>query len=635
MFLLQVIELLALIGLFVQAFVAWVFVAVLASIGRREPTGSGYRSFRRAFVAMAVSLTVMSVRFFSAHDVSTPTDLWADGQPLTTASYAVYMALKAFFGLLLIHGSYELVGRSIPTWLRRTRTPIILATGAFALFVPLIDDLLLVQAPVMIGCALIAARVLRPLRQSGSGPRIVIGSLIALAITWIVHAGSVIADHWVSMRPVLSFNSFVDLGVQLMLGIGLVISLLQSTHRRLLEAEQERERLRRAIEKDEKLRALGTVVSGVAHELNNPLTVITGYADMLLDDAPTSAAAEIIGEQADRCRGIVRNLSALAGQSVHPSQRIVVEDLAQRVVRGLSPKSTAEGRHVVVEPMDGLELTADLIGVEQTLANLVVNGLQASPPGGTVTVSARAVLSGIEIRVADEGPGVPDELRERLFEPFFTTKAPGKGTGLGLSIAHAIVNGHGGRISVEDNASGTGATFCVFLPNPGAQDAAHESTLPAGAPDRLLVIDDDEAVRKIVRQQAERRGWKVHEAPTAEAALSMPLTEAGAILCDLRMPGMGGIGFHDRLAAEHSELLERVVFVTGDLASPVSARFHERCERPLLHKPFDYDTLFQRLAEVVPSDAYERIVEIPTKEPPTPTRTRGARGSYSNVGERV
>ncbi len=603
-----ILHILGLVGLFVQAFCAWIFVAVLAALrepqrGRGEARSGAYGSFQQAFLALALALSVMSFRFWPGRGLSDQNPYWQQGQLAPTACYVLYMALKGWFGLCLVRGSYELRGGGSPAWLRTWHWPVIALMAATPLAVPYIDPLLIIQAPVMVACALLALRGHWPLRSRDSGARIVAAGLASLALIWTFHAGVELSSQaWPLRKPLISLNSFIDLGVQLALGIGLVVSLLQQAHRRALEAEQEEARLRRELEKDDKLRALGTVVSGVAHELNNPLTVILGYAELLQESCVDGTAA-ILTEQAERCRGIVRNLSALAGQSVHPLEEIDLEQLARRVVRGLSPELTSEGRGVWVDDMHGLHLYADRIGVEQVLANLLSNALDASPKGGVVTVRARAVDDGVELVVLDEGPGVPAGDRGRLFEPFFTTKAPGKGTGLGLSIAHAIVRAHGGSMRVEGGPAGRGSAFVTRLPLHGSQDPSGRppaAPLPAAATQDglVLVVDDDPAVRAILLAQAKLRGWRAIEASRAEEALAAPLAEIDAVLCDVRMPGIGGAGFYDRLVADSPQIAARVLFMTGDLASPQALAFAERCPRPLLQKPFDFDNVFERLAQI-------------------------------------
>lgn len=597
-YLLRFFELIALFGLFVQAFLAWIFVAVLRSI-RLKPTPQAFHSFFWAFTSLAVGLTLMSYRFAQVHGVGGQRNvLWVDGQLRPMLCYALYMGLKATFAALLVRGGYELAGRREPALVRRLYLPVIVLMAAAPLLSPGIDGLLAIQAPVMICAALAALAVIRPLRIRDSGSHIVYWSLIGMALSWGFHAAIVTADYWFDMLVPLSLNSFLDLAVQLTLGIGLLVSMFESNHRRWVEAEEERERLRRSLEKDEKLRALGTVVSGVAHELNNPLTVIVGYAAALRKHAMHEQQARIIGEQAERCRVIVRSLSALAGQSVHPRETIEFSQLAGHVVRGLG-QELLEDRSINVEAPSSLSFRADRVGIEHVLRNLVKNALQASPLGGVVTLGARPLDDGVELFVEDEGPGVPVSERERLFEPFYTTRSPGKGTGLGLSMAHSIVRAHHGMISVGEREGVSGASFRVRIPG-HAEDAGRDTlhSVPKPRDPRLLVVDDDKAVRTVLRSHAENRGWQVTEAGSAEEALQEPLHEVGAILCDLRMPGMGGIGFHDELHERDAVLLEKVVFATGDYSSEDTVHFESRCDRPLVHKPFNFDHLFRCLGAV-------------------------------------
>ena len=607
MFLLEVFQLFGLVGLLVQTFVAWIFVALLVSMERQDSSREAFRHFLRGFFALALSLTVLSARFFRTHDVTYTSNLWSDGQLLPTLCYSLYMALKIEFGLRVVIGSHLLVGTPVPRWLLRAHLPAVVASTLPPFFVPDIDPLLAVQAPAMIAVALLALRGLRPYRERTTGIRFIRIALTGLCLSWSVHALAVFADGKWGAQYWLQMNSFVDLGVQLLLGVGLVVSIFQIAHRKQLAAERERERLQQSIARDQKLTALGGVVSGVAHELNNPLTVILGYAE-LQQESPDQENAAIILEQAQRCRGIVRNLSALAGQSVQRRTPNNLSEMLDRCIRGLPPKLTRDNRRVEVDCPQDLELVCDGFGIEQVVVNLVANALQATPPDSTVRVYAQRQNGHIQLRVTDEGPGVPEEFKCQLFDPFFTTKQPGQGTGLGLSIAHAIVRQHDGTIEVESSRgtgdeSSSGAAFSVTLPAVSAEpETSAPSTPPPARNRQLLVVDDDRAVRSVMCQVAQRRGWDAVASPSAEEALALDWGNVDAVLCDLRMPGMGGAGLHDELTASDPSRLERVVFFTGDLASSDAIQFSDRCTRPLLEKPVDYDELFALLAHTVSSN---------------------------------
>jgi signal transduction histidine kinase/CheY-like chemotaxis protein len=599
MFLLERLDFIALVGLFVQAFLAWVFVAVLASLRKRDPSRA-LDSFALAFACLSLGLTALSVRFFRAHDV-VQAQAWNDGHLASTLAYVLYQGFKAWFALLIVRGCHRLAGRAEPAWLGRAWWPVVGACAASPLAIGDISQLLVVQAPVMVGAAILASRALREVPPGSPGLRMMRWSLAALGATWTVHALAALGlRHVAFAHRVMSFNSLLDLAVQLVFGTGLIVGILHAASRRAREAEQQSRDLQRAIERDERLRSLGTLVSGVAHELNNPLTVILAHAETMAREDPR---AEVLREQAERCRGIVHSLSALAVQKPDVREDLDPTALFERVVRGLDPKLLSAGRRVLVAPSSARRVTADRVGIEQVLINVVVNALHASPPGGTVTLAAEDVHDEwVALTVTDAGPGVPQALRTRMFEPFFTTKGPGQGTGLGLAIAHAIVGGHGGTITVDDGPGGIGASLRIVLPRgvprpgPDARRTLPSVPGPERAP-RLLIVDDDEAVRGVLRQRAEREGWSVSEAASAEEALNgaQPLDAHAAVLCDLRMPGIGGIGLHDRLEREAPTLLERFVFVTGDLASRHSAAFSRRCRQPLVSKPFDFAELFAQL----------------------------------------
>lgn len=604
MFLLKSIDLVALVSLLVQAVVAWVFFAIQRTLTRREGAARAFVDFQWAFFALAAALSVLCARFFLSYEITESPDYWDEGRALPIACYAAYHFGKGTFAYLLVRGSYRMAEREPPRWLAAVGLPFLAAFTLAPLVEPNINHLLVVQGPVMLAAALVALRALRDTRAPLLGLTLVRSALVALALAWVVHALSVLTlDVLAFSRYWLALNSFVDLSVQLVLGTGIVVGVVQLAHERARAAEADRERLQRVLESDERLRALGTLVSGVAHELNNPLTVILGYAELLGNSPGSGSEVQIIGEQAERCRGIVRNLSALARNSVHEPRELDTDELVGRVLRGLPPELTRGGARVRVEQRVKARLSGDRSGLEQVLANLLVNALQADTSGAPVELAVDALEREVVLAVTDRGPGVPPALRSRLFEPFFTTKAPGKGTGLGLSIAHAIVRAHGGRIEVEDAPHARGARFRVVLPRlpDVARAGANAAETPPPMPDAhgrsLLVVDDEDAVRAVLAEHARRRGWQVDEASSAEAALER-IEHAGepdVLLCDLRMPGLGGPGLYARLERERPALLDRAIFVTGDLAAPESVKFVDRCRCPVLPKPFEFDQLFRAL----------------------------------------
>ncbi len=401
---------------------------------------------------------------------------------------------------------------------------------------------------------------------------------------------------------------------------GYVLVLRDLTQRE--REREERERLQQQVAQAARLEAVGRMVSGVAHELNNPLTAITAFAqDLLLEprnDADREALTVVV-QQAQRCRVIVGDLLIFARNRRDERRRLAPSDMVARVLRVFERDSSRNG--VILDVDVGRDLPpadVDPVGIEQVLTNLLTNAFQATPRGGRVSLRARARGELLEFVVEDSGLGIPADAMPRLFEPFFTTKELGQGTGLGLSVSHTIVQQHGGEIRVENvEGARTGARFSVSLPfvdrraTPRSATGETEPT-PAPAvesvPRRVLVVDDEEAIRSAMRRSLERRGWTVDEAADGGEAL-LRLEVGGravpydAVVTDLRMPGMSGIELCRELAERHSEVLERTIVITGDTASPTVAEFLGRTDRPFLQKPFDMRALVELIERVATAKA--------------------------------
>jgi CheY-like chemotaxis protein len=401
-------------------------------------------------------------------------------------------------------------------------------------------------------------------------------------------------------------------------------------------AASERDRLQAELAQSQKMQAVGQLVSGVAHELNNPLAAIMAFAeDMMADqrDDGDREALGVIGEQALRARSIVRDLLTFVRKN-EAEERAQVEpgELIRTVARSFGPQMERAGVALESEAPQLPALVVSRTGIEQVLTNLVANAVQAAGPGGRVRVAARRAGGWCELVVEDSGAGIPAEVMPRLFEPFFTTRPPGQGTGLGLAVAHGIVEQHQGRIVAENRAEG-GARFVVALPLPGVARASTppksppvalpqrdsgESQAPNTARRRVLVIDDERTIRVALRRYFERRGWELDEAEDGRAGCERLLGVDGGtatsrpydvIICDLKMPGMSGIELHRRLETERPELLERLLFSTGDTASAEAAVFLDRTRCPVLEKPFELlalATAVDRLCAAEPSGGSRR-----------------------------
>jgi len=372
-----------------------------------------------------------------------------------------------------------------------------------------------------------------------------------------------------------------------------------------------------AVRQSEKLAALGQLVSGVAHELNNPLAAILHFAEDLLDEERTAADSEalsVIREQARRSRAIVRDLLSFVRSRESAKERVSINEVLLASVKALEPIVQEAGAHLTAEIVPNeIHGAIDRAALQQVVTNLIVNAAQASGSGGRVTLRATVTATELRFVVEDSGPGIPAKLMDRIFEPFFTTKPVGQGTGLGLSVTLGIVQQLGGQIAVVNRApeEGSGARFTVHLPiaggvaepiekeqrksGPVRSQVPDEALIDARAP-RVLIIDDEASIRAALRRFFTRRGWQVDEAEDGAAGLSMMLdsgSEFAAIISDLRMPGCSGMELHDHVAAVAPELLDRIIFSTGDVASRDAADFVKRTQCIVMQKPFELRALEQ------------------------------------------
>lgn len=591
----------SLVCLWIQSLLAWMFMAFFAVIGERD--GVWIRHWRRAFLALGIGLTALSVRFALAHHFAAGERTLDDREGLVRLMYGVYLGGKVAFAWFLVAGAVALRqrGGGGRGWLAAAAV----VAGALAgALLPTVESILLVQAPWFTFACMRTARELRtdPGSEPDPGRRLVRAVIHAWGVAWVAYGVAVIAvgplrqATIVGFSHLLRFNSMIDLAVQVALACGLIMIVMGEARRNAIQVLGERDRLREQLRQDEKVRAMSTLIGGIAHEINNPLTAMLGFAADLgaIDPERRERAARIVLEQAERCRAIVRRISMLGRHAVLETRELPTAAAVQRVLATQQAAADARGVRLAVA-IEAVTLWADPTSFELVLGNLLGNAVQASPHGGAVRVSVESAAGGELLLVEDQGPGVPPALRERAFEPFWTTK-PGQGAGLGLAVVAALVNAHGGSVRVED-AAGGGARFVVTWPRQGAAPPAE----PPRDGLRLLIIDDEPLVRTTIARQAVRDGWQVVEAGSVEDALRL-LFEArqsfAAVICDLRMPGRSGVHLHDVLAQREPELLRRCLFITGDLASAEAVEFARRCGAPIVGKPFVPAELCARLRTI-------------------------------------
>jgi PAS domain S-box-containing protein len=363
----------------------------------------------------------------------------------------------------------------------------------------------------------------------------------------------------------------------------------------------------------EKMAALGQTISGVAHELNNPLATILTWAERLSSrrvDDDTRRGLETIRTESERAARIVRNLLTFARKR-HTTRAMIDLNTVVRETLALRAYEQRLTNITVIEALaSGLpHVFADAHQMQQVLLNLVINAEQAmgSANGrGTLVVRTWHDVDreAVVIEVTDDGPGVPEDVQPKIFDPFFTTKQVGKGTGLGLTVAYAIAQEHGGGISVTDAPEG-GAIFRVELPIGGAalrpaRERAAEpvSEVPAGS--AALVVEDETPLAVAVAEALADAGFAVDRAGDGEEALSRVAGRAyDVIVCDLKMPRLDGPAFYRRVAATTPALAHRIIFVTGDVAGTEAERFLEESGCRWLAKPFRLADLLRAAREAI------------------------------------
>ncbi len=410
----------------------------------------------------------------------------------------------------------------------------------------------------------------------------------------------------------------------------------------------EQDRLQSELIQAQKMEATGQLVSGVAHELNNPLAAILGFSQLIRRDPSLPddlrANADLLVGEASRTRQIVQNLLDFARQRPperHPTSLKALVDSVLALQSYAIGAGQITVEFAVADDLPAVEL--DRGQLQQVLINLTHNAVYAIKHGGGSRITITAAVEGsgdtarVRVTVMDDGPGVAPEHVGRLFDAFFTTKPPADGTGLGLPVSYGIVHAHGGELRYIPSGFGRGAAFTFDLPVRGTRtpagtpstaaddrnddgsddghagdtnDVAARPTRPRRTGARtttgsgtVLVVDDEMAIRTFLGKALRALGYEVVLAETGEEAVAAATTGSiDAVLCDHQMAGMSGREVYHALVADHPELLDAFVMMSGDVGNDDLAVFTARHVVTILAKPFDLDTLAATMAEIMPAD---------------------------------
>ncbi|WP_232725792.1 ATP-binding protein [Qipengyuania seohaensis] len=390
---------------------------------------------------------------------------------------------------------------------------------------------------------------------------------------------------------------------------GYLFTLLDVTAREEAALEAERQRL--IANQNEKLSALGELLAGVAHELNNPLSIVVGFSQMLEQELTDERQLRRIGKvrtAAERSARIVKTFLAMARQRPARIERTDPVEIMETAAEVAAYGFRSDGGSISLDyAEDVARIMVDRDQLVQVISNLIVNAEQAMKGMGgaaemTLQVSERSGF--VELSVTDNGPGIDRETQKRIFEPFYTTKDVGEGTGFGLAFCHRIVSAHNGLLQVH-SSPGNGSRFVVSLPvaKEAGIEPAEESPGPPSSAMKILVVDDERDVADLLVEMLGDRGHDARAvyAPVDAVRLAQ-IEKFDIVISDMKMPGMTGDRMMHVMTEARPELRGRFGFVTGDSLSQRVREFLEEGSQPFIEKPIvgeDLDSLLERLRDKV------------------------------------
>lgn len=380
---------------------------------------------------------------------------------------------------------------------------------------------------------------------------------------------------------------------------------LQGSRAELERAMQMVRNTQHQLIQSEKLSAVGQFVAGVAHELNNPLTSVVGFAELLqitVKDEKISGHLDRIAQSAHRCHKIVHSLLSFARQYPPERKLVALQPVVEEVLEIMAYDLRTSNVTIVREWAPSLPvILADAHQLQQVFVNILGNARQAMEPAqreGRIVIRTINMGSSVAVEFEDNGPGIRPEHLAKIFDPFFTTKPVGKGTGLGLSLSYGIIQEHGGKISARSE-HGHGATFAIELPAASPEQTAPAPMLRGGtaspfsahAPDentrKVLVVDDEQWILDLARELLQAEGYRVELALGGTHALELLGRQRfDIVISDWKMPGLNGIKLYEHLLTHDKATAKRVLFMTGDVVSDTFQDFLKTHQLSYISKPF-------------------------------------------------
>ena len=592
---------------------------LLLAFFSRMPDYGGHRALIKAWMWVWLAYVLCTVgEALTAIQLLTGTELL----PMTASVVGVTLALpfRWLFLSLVVAAAWQSGGQRV-TGSRYQSMILAVPTVAFLLSLSLQQGLLLtleLLAVPMILFAGIQLVVRSKNEQRNRGLATLAVAMFGFALLRVPQLliETTLKPGWVSFEldnMITMISPWADLISLVVLASGVVLLILQDS---VIQASDERETFERKVAEAEKMVAMGRVMSGVAHELNNPLSVVLGQAEQLAEKGSEGDAAkssvELIHQNAIRARHIVRDLLTFVRRPQDSSEATALRPLVDSILRLQSAFLREREVKLEVDIPESITVHGSPVALEQVFGNLIDNAVFAAGVRGTVWLRATTDGDSVELRVEDSGAGVAEEHLDRLFEPFFTTKSIGQGTGLGLSLAKGILEQHGGTLVFENRPrEGVGASMIARMPLPRDGDVLRQSAdggtgstqddwRQIGRKSGVLVVDDEPAVRSTIVRILGAWDWSAREASSVDEALVVLRGLAdedlpAAILCDMKMPEKDGAEFYKILEETHPALSHRMVFVTGNALEAGTAEFLAKSGRQVVEKPFTIEELAQAL----------------------------------------